>query len=140
MSPEDAFLEDIRARPEDRTPKLIFADWLEEHGQPDLAYAYRWMASRGYRPGQRLRRLARKPWAWWNEHTLEGPEGVDPADRPDIERCPHAVLPVLVFRAIGGELRSGPHAYYSTYAECVRGLAGALKWLRELTALKAPGS
>jgi uncharacterized protein (TIGR02996 family) len=33
MSDRRAFLEAIRAAPEDDTPRLIYADWLEEHGQ-----------------------------------------------------------------------------------------------------------
>jgi uncharacterized protein (TIGR02996 family) len=100
MNLRDAFLEDVLARPEDTAVKLIFADWLDENGRPDLAYAYRWMARRGFRPGQRQRPLARKPWAWWHPRS---PEMEDPADRPDVQRCPHAVLPMPVFRALGGE-------------------------------------
>jgi uncharacterized protein (TIGR02996 family) len=67
MNLRDAFLEDVLARPEDPAVQLVFADWLEEAGRPDLAHAYRRMARRGYRPGQRLRPLARKVWpcsAW----------------------------------------------------------------------------
>jgi uncharacterized protein (TIGR02996 family) len=32
-SPEDAFLQDIIAHPDDDTPRLVFADWLDEHDQ-----------------------------------------------------------------------------------------------------------
>ncbi len=32
-----SFLADIRARPEDDAPRLIFADWLDEHGEPERA-------------------------------------------------------------------------------------------------------
>jgi uncharacterized protein (TIGR02996 family) len=32
MTPEDAFLQDIREHPDDDTPRLVYADWLEEHG------------------------------------------------------------------------------------------------------------
>jgi hypothetical protein len=70
-----------------------------------MAHAYRWMARRGYRPGQRLRPLARKVWAWWHPLSLEL---VDPADRHDVQRCPHAVLPMPVFRALGGQEKFGP--------------------------------
>ncbi len=35
MTPEDAFLDDIRMEPESDAPRLIFADWLEDHGQAD---------------------------------------------------------------------------------------------------------
>src|SRR2546421_120543 len=37
MTPDEAFLEDICAHAEDDAPRLIYADWLEEHGQPDRA-------------------------------------------------------------------------------------------------------
>src|SRR5438045_3614039 len=29
-----AFLQDIKENPDDDTPRLILADWLEEHGDP----------------------------------------------------------------------------------------------------------
>lgn len=32
MTTEDALLQDILANPQDNTPRLILADWLEEHG------------------------------------------------------------------------------------------------------------
>jgi uncharacterized protein (TIGR02996 family) len=32
-----AFLDDIKAHPDDDTPRLIFADWLQEHGTPSEA-------------------------------------------------------------------------------------------------------
>lgn len=37
MTPEDAFLQDVRERPDDDGVRLIFADWLEDHGQADRA-------------------------------------------------------------------------------------------------------
>lgn len=37
MTPHDAFLADIIAHPGDDAPRLIYADWLEEHGQPERA-------------------------------------------------------------------------------------------------------
>lgn len=33
-SDEQAFLNAIAADPEDSAPRLIFADWLDEHGDP----------------------------------------------------------------------------------------------------------
>jgi uncharacterized protein (TIGR02996 family) len=35
MSPEEGFLLEIRAAPEDDCPRLVYADWLEEHGQSE---------------------------------------------------------------------------------------------------------
>ena len=37
MTPEDAFLDDIREHPDDDAPRLIFADWLDDHGETDRA-------------------------------------------------------------------------------------------------------
>jgi uncharacterized protein (TIGR02996 family) len=37
MTHDEAFLEDIIAHPEDDAPRLIYADWLEEHGQQERA-------------------------------------------------------------------------------------------------------
>ncbi len=34
MQMEDAFLQDIAADPDDDAPRMIFADWLEERGDP----------------------------------------------------------------------------------------------------------
>jgi uncharacterized protein (TIGR02996 family) len=37
MDPADGFLDAICAAPDDDTPRLVFADWLEEHGEPERA-------------------------------------------------------------------------------------------------------
>jgi uncharacterized protein (TIGR02996 family) len=37
MNDEAALLDVIRARPEEDTPRLIYADWLDEHDQPERA-------------------------------------------------------------------------------------------------------
>jgi len=37
MSDESALLAAIRAAPEDDAPRLVYADWLDEHGQPERA-------------------------------------------------------------------------------------------------------
>jgi uncharacterized protein (TIGR02996 family) len=37
MTQDDAFLADIIANPDDDAPRLVYADWLEDHGQPDRA-------------------------------------------------------------------------------------------------------
>src|SRR5262245_2593359 len=33
----EGFLAAIRAAPDDDTPRLVYADWLDEHGDPDRA-------------------------------------------------------------------------------------------------------
>jgi uncharacterized protein (TIGR02996 family) len=35
--PRQAFLEAICAAPDDDAPRLVYADWLEEHGDPERA-------------------------------------------------------------------------------------------------------
>jgi uncharacterized protein (TIGR02996 family) len=37
MNEADGFLADICARPDDDTPRLVYADWLEDNGQPERA-------------------------------------------------------------------------------------------------------
>src|SRR5262245_55720746 len=37
MSDDDAFLQAVLDRPDDDAPRLVYADWLEEHGDPDRA-------------------------------------------------------------------------------------------------------
>jgi uncharacterized protein (TIGR02996 family) len=41
------FLAAIRANPEDDLTRLVYADWLEENGEPDRAYLIRWQISNG---------------------------------------------------------------------------------------------
>jgi uncharacterized protein (TIGR02996 family) len=38
MSEEAAFLAAIRARPGDETLRLVYADWLDEHGRPESSF------------------------------------------------------------------------------------------------------
>jgi uncharacterized protein (TIGR02996 family) len=37
MTPDDAFLQAIIETPDDDTPRLVYADWLEDQGQPERA-------------------------------------------------------------------------------------------------------
>src|SRR4051812_26632158 len=37
MSQASAFHQDIQEHPDDDTPRLVFADWLDDHGQHDRA-------------------------------------------------------------------------------------------------------
>jgi uncharacterized protein (TIGR02996 family) len=124
---QDAFVRDIVANPADRTPHLIFADWLEEQGQSDLAFTYRWMAAQGHWPGERKRKLARKPWAWWRPGS--GESAMEEEDMRDIRRCPHAVLPWLIYHAVTGSAFTW-YVYYPTWEAAVAGLEGGLTRLR----------
>jgi uncharacterized protein (TIGR02996 family) len=37
MTQEEAFLRDIIDNADDDAPRLVYADWLDEHGQPERA-------------------------------------------------------------------------------------------------------
>src|SRR5262245_2568400 len=37
MSSEEAFLQAIRETPDDDVPRLVYADWLDDHGRADRA-------------------------------------------------------------------------------------------------------
>ena len=37
MGEREAFLQAVCDHPDDDTPRLVYADWLEEHGQPERA-------------------------------------------------------------------------------------------------------
>jgi hypothetical protein len=117
---------------------LIFADYLEEHDMGQIAYAWCWLAARGYRPARRVRPRARMPWAWWHPKSDEFES--DPSDLADFRRHPEARLPPFVFRAM---IRSGglaAHVYSPTLAGAVDRLARGLQVLREQVGLgRQPG-
>jgi uncharacterized protein (TIGR02996 family) len=50
MSDEAAFLRAIQADPSDATAKLVYADWLDEHGETEKAEYVRTVAESGRRP------------------------------------------------------------------------------------------
>jgi uncharacterized protein (TIGR02996 family) len=55
---EEAFLQAILEDPENDVPRLIFADWLEEHGQPDRAEFIRLQCELARMPQDDERRAA----------------------------------------------------------------------------------
>src|SRR5262245_25005118 len=57
MPLEEAFLEDIRTHPEDDTPRLVYADWLDERGDADRAELIRVQCELAW-PGVDQRRRA----------------------------------------------------------------------------------
>jgi len=48
MSDEAAFLRAIQATPTDATAKLVYADWLDEHGEPERAQLLREAVTSGW--------------------------------------------------------------------------------------------
>jgi uncharacterized protein (TIGR02996 family) len=65
MTHDEAFLREIRDEPDSDTPRLIYADWLEDHGQGARAEFIRVQCERA-RPGADPARAAEleTPWAW----------------------------------------------------------------------------
>jgi uncharacterized protein (TIGR02996 family) len=59
LSDEEAFLRAIADAPDDNAPRLVYADWLDEHNQPQRA-EYARLASRRHVQGalERLREIA----------------------------------------------------------------------------------
>ena len=64
---EAAFRNAILAAPDDPLPKLIFADWLDERGDPRAA-GLRWLVERGVRP---VHDAIADTWDWWSRPPRE---------------------------------------------------------------------
>ncbi len=74
MTPHAAFLQAIRKAPDDDVPRLIYADWLEEHGQTDRAEFIRIQCRMPHLPetsaerdvpAERMVELLRRNWSAW---------------------------------------------------------------------------
>lgn len=81
--PEDfrAIAKTLEANPNDRTPWGIIADWCSEHGEPDLARGFRYVAKR---PDVLAEKHEYSGGHWWRlnglPHTVEYAKVVDDAD------------------------------------------------------------
>jgi uncharacterized protein (TIGR02996 family) len=71
VSLEEAFRHDIHERPHDDTPRLVYADWLDENGQPERAEFIRvqcrlaeLVTGHPERPA-----LEKREYALWRKHT-----------------------------------------------------------------------
>lgn len=87
MTHEEAFLQDILERPDDDAPRLIFADWLEDNGDPDRAEFVRLQiadqalrGARAERSPSRADELLLRNWDRWVAPLarLVNPDGADP--------------------------------------------------------------
>jgi uncharacterized protein (TIGR02996 family) len=128
-----AFLRSIEADLDDPAPLLIYADFLEEQGQDDMAYAWRWMARRGYRPYRRPKR-GRVPmmWSWWHDG-FQGPRWIE--DQRARTDHPAGRLPRVLFLAMGA---AGDQLLCHSLLFAVEWVAKGLRALRELAALEQP--
>ena len=136
MTERDALVRGILAAPTDPAPYVVFADWLEEHGEAELGYVYRWMATHGKRPRHRRRypgtRFHRGPavpgpfsWAWY-------PSWLATWQRRRHRVPRYAILPQLVYQGMG------PYrdcALFGSFEKAVAGLAVSLANLDQVRSL-----
>ena len=103
MTDRIAFLHAIARRPDDDLPRLIFADWLDEHGEPDRAEFIRLqcLATPTDADSRRIEELETMHRAAWVE-PLAGT-----FFRAEFRRgfVDHAVLPAATFLKHGADLR-----------------------------------
>src|SRR5688572_30620965 len=67
---EESFLRTIRGEPHDDAPRLVFADWLEEHGQPERAEYIRLQCALANLPPEDPQRpaLTKREKQLWQKH------------------------------------------------------------------------
>lgn len=57
MTEEQIFWQQLEKDGTENTTKLVFADWLDEHGDARTAYALRWCVNRNRWPAYAIRRV-----------------------------------------------------------------------------------
>jgi uncharacterized protein (TIGR02996 family) len=105
----DALLAAIRADPDDDTPRLVFADWLEEHGEADFARFIRLEIERDRLPRDDPRRRALHDGAFALRKAFPGAVG-DLGILSPTRRGFHADIQAGVFALRAGLDRLGPYA------------------------------
>lgn len=110
---ETAFQAALEEDPTSSATRLVFADWLEEQGDPRAA-GYRWMGNNGKYPKEATSLLfIGESWDWWRESAYAiGP----------------SVLPAAVFDKLrGGQTRSASdYREYPTRRAAEEALCAAL--------------
>jgi len=102
MSEADALIAAIRQAPDDDAPRLIYADWLDEHGQPERAEFIRVQIGLSRKPSRKFR--AREAALLKKHYTILVGEFALPGfrfgfNRGFIDRFGHSG----VFRRVGGD-------------------------------------
>src|SRR5262245_24760592 len=113
---EAAFWAAVAAAPDDDLPKLVFADRLDDRGDPRAA-CLRWLVAEHKRPA--FDRIDTKTWDWWSR---------EPADPLHYALSPREyVLPINLFSRLT-PLGSGLWKGDATYVEALKNLCAA--WAR----------
>jgi uncharacterized protein (TIGR02996 family) len=116
MDDRDPFLAAIGEHPDDDLPKLVYADHLDERGDPRGA-GLRWVVAHGVRPA---RDTLDNTWDWWSRPPREPDYYADTNVTP-------AVLPGNLFRRLKGK-PSDIWKGYASYADALHDLLTA--WAR----------
>jgi uncharacterized protein (TIGR02996 family) len=90
MTHDEAFLRDIIAHPDDDAPRLIYADWLEEHGRPGRARYIRTACERARLPAWEAR--------WAELFDLGEDSAPEDKGAPDLSGLPGLSWSAFAFR------------------------------------------
>lgn len=86
-----AFVASIESEPADEGLWLVFADWLNEHDEPQLEFSIRWAVARHIRPRKRSTYGGRIEWGWgewWNADKTICPYSIAPEQfRNAFDKC-----------------------------------------------------
>jgi uncharacterized protein (TIGR02996 family) len=156
MHPEaDALLDAIFDHPDDDTPRLVYADWLQEHGQEDYAQFIRLSirADGGSKPPEERKRLRSERKPFWRRVEAVRHDAFRhiPVSPHDYERglCNAVVVhgdaflrtvaswwPALTPREL---TVYGTRGFRGIEAEVVAAIGQHLPWVRKLRCFSRPG-
>src|SRR4051794_37671948 len=125
MLSEEGLLQAIEANPDDEQAKLALADWLDDQGRGDTAYAWRWMVLFDVFPRRAAKVPSRAPWSWKQESSLKRTWAVLSARALTENR---ARLPKAVYVSLRGRSVANAKRYASLPA-AVADLGTALRVL-----------
>jgi hypothetical protein len=111
MADESWFQKGLDANSSDLGLRRVFADWLEEYGRLDEAYAQRWMAQERKRPRFYSRY---QEWVWYDEAAMT--KSIDPESN----------LPTAVWRMLPRPPKDPGRKVYATRREAEASLTQAL--------------
>lgn len=121
MSDRDALVAACLAHPDEDTPKLVLADYLNDHGDPATGYALRWMVRFGKGPSWNQQQ---RMWEWYRRGFEDSWHDGNPRTR----RMPlvYCWLPAVIGREM-------PNRFGRTWFVAVKRLGTALERIRSLT-------
>lgn len=119
--------EAISESPDDYGRYQIYADYLEEKGQTELACAWRWMGHHKKRPFWRSSVNLLRRWVWYVEKVMYW----DDKSRKALDVKDYSRLPALVKMAMGKSIYLSQRTMYPTEDDAINALAIGLKRLKE---------